>query len=129
MQSPGDRPAGNASLAGVRWGCLTGRALAATGKRSTVAVTQHSERVTDFTVSMPRTPLNFPRVRQVKLLLYFTTLQVTETQLPQLLTRVRPPEFRWLQRLSELPVCSLCSAPGVSLLEPPATPSFQDRLI
>lgn len=94
MQSPGDRPAGNASLAGVHWGCLTGRALAVTGKRSTVAVTQHSERVMDFTVSMPRTPLNFPRVRQVKLLLYFTTLQVTETQLPRLLTRFRPPEFR-----------------------------------
>lgn len=85
---------GNASLAGVRWGCLTGRALPVTGKRSMVAVTQHSERVMDFTLSMPRTPLNFPRVRQVKLLLYFTTLQVTETQLPQLLTRFRPPEFR-----------------------------------
>lgn len=94
MQSPGDRPSGNASLAGVRWGCLTGRVLAVTRKRSTVAIAQHSERVTDFTVSMPRTPLNFPRVRRMKLLLYFTTLQVTETQLPLLLTRFHPPEFR-----------------------------------
>ena len=94
MQSPGDRPAGNASLAGVRWGCLTGRVLTVTRKRSTVAITQHSERVTDFTVSMPRTPLNFAHVRQMKLLLYFTTLQVTETQLPLLLTRFHPPEFR-----------------------------------
>ncbi|KAI4580104.1 hypothetical protein MJT46_001472, partial [Ovis ammon polii x Ovis aries] len=68
MQSPGDRPAGNASLAGVRWGCLTGRVLAVTRKRSTVTITQHSERVTDFTV--------------------------TETQLPLLLTRFHPPEFR-----------------------------------
>ncbi|MXQ91208.1 hypothetical protein E5288_WYG006820 [Bos mutus] len=49
MQSPGDRPSGNASLAGVRWGCLTGRVLAVTRKRSTVAIAQHSERVMDFT--------------------------------------------------------------------------------
>lgn len=58
--SPGDRPAGSASLAAVRWCRLTARALAVTGKRSTVAITQHSERVMDFTVNMRRTPLKFP---------------------------------------------------------------------
>lgn len=57
----------------------------------------------DFTVSMPGTPLNFPHVRQMKLLLYFATPQVTETQLLLPLTRFHPPEFRWLWCLSELP--------------------------
>lgn len=87
-----NRPAGNASLAVVR---LTGHALAVTRKRCcTVAITQHGKKVTDCTASMPRTPLNFPHVRQMKLLLYFATLQVTETQLLLLLTRCHPPEFR-----------------------------------
>jgi hypothetical protein len=93
----------HASLASVRWCCLTGHTPAVTRKRHTVAITQHSGRVTDFTVSMPRTPLNFPRVRQMKLPLYFATLQVTETQLLLLLTRFHPPEFRQLLCLSELP--------------------------
>ena len=93
-ESPGRQAAGSASLAVVRWGCLTGCALVVTRKRGTVAITQHSERVTDFSVNLPRTPLNVPRVRQMKFLLYFATLQVTETQLPLLLTRFRPPEFR-----------------------------------
>lgn len=91
----GDRPAGNASLAGVHWCCLTGHALAVTRKRCcAVAITQHSEKVMDFTASVPRTPLNFPHVRQMKLVLYFATLQVTETQLLLPLTRFHPPEFR-----------------------------------
>lgn len=50
----------HASLAVACCRCLTGRTLAVTGKRRTVAVTQHGERVMDFTVSTPRTPLNFP---------------------------------------------------------------------
>ncbi|KAF7468073.1 Hypothetical predicted protein [Marmota monax] len=75
---------------------------------------------------MPRTPLNFPHVRQMKLTLYFATLQVTETQLPLLLTRFHPPEFRQLRCLSELPVCSLCSTPGVSLPEPADQPCFPE---
>lgn len=77
------------------------------------AVTQPGERVTDGTVSMPRTPLNFPHGRQMKLPLYFTTLQVTETQLPPPLTRFHPPEFRSLPCLSELPgLFSLLSPRG-----------------
>lgn len=68
-----DRPAGYASLAGVYQCYLTEWTLAVTGKHRTVAITQHSDRVTDFTVNIPRTPLNFPHVRQMKLLLYFAT--------------------------------------------------------
>lgn len=110
-----------ASLATVRWCCLTGCTQAVTRKRHTIAITQHSERVTDFTVSMPRTPLNFPHVRQMKLTLYFATLQVTETQLPLLLTRFHPPEFRQLRCLSELPCL-------FSLLYPRGEPARASRL-
>lgn len=110
-----------ASLAIARWCCLTGCTLAVTRKHHTVAITQHRERVTDFTVSMPRTPLNFPHVRQMKLLLYFTTPQVTETQLLLLLTRFRPPEFRQLRCLSELPCL-------FSLLYPRGEPARASRL-
>lgn len=81
----------NHRSAGCPWDALHG------------AVTQPRERVTDGAVSMPRTPLNFPHGRQMKLPLYFTTLQVTETQLPPPLTRFHPPEFRSLPCLSELP--------------------------
>lgn len=91
----GDRPAGNASLAVARWCCLTGRALAVTGKLVLCGCHHPTQqKVTDFTMSMARTPLNFPHVGQMKLLLYFATPQVTETQLPLPLPRSRPPEFR-----------------------------------
>ncbi|EDL90446.1 similar to RIKEN cDNA 2210012G02, isoform CRA_a [Rattus norvegicus] len=52
----------------------------------------------------------------MKLPLYFATLQVTETQLPLLLTWFHPPEFRQLRCLSELP-CLL------SLLYPRGEPT------
>lgn len=119
----GDRPAGNASLAVVRWCSLTGRAQAVTRKHCTVAITQYSKgwQILDFAVSMPRTPLNFPHVRQMKLLLYFATLQVTETQLLLLLTQFHPPEFKWLWCLSELPCL-------FSLLYPRGKPARASQL-
>lgn len=115
-----------ASLVAVHWRCPTGHTLPVTRKHRTGAIAQHRGRVTDFTVRMPRTPLNLPPVRQMKLPLYFATLQVTETQLLLLLLWFHPPEFRQLRCLSELPVCSLCSTPGVSLPEPAGQPFFPE---
>lgn len=94
-------------------GSLITGALAVPGRAPHSAVTQPGERLTDGTVSMPRTPLNFPHGRQMKLPLYFATLQVTETQLPLPLPRFHPPEFRRRPSLSELPgLFSLLSPRG-----------------
>lgn len=57
----------------------------------------------------------------MKLLLYFATLQVTETQLLLLLTQFHPPEFRWLWCLSELPCL-------FSLLYPRGEPARASQL-
>lgn len=55
----GAGPAGEAASAVVR-SCAARDEAAGTRKRGTVAVTQPGERVTDFTGSVPRTPLNIP---------------------------------------------------------------------
>lgn len=100
------------SRGGARGSLITG-ALSVPGKALHDAVTQPGDRLTDGAVSTPRTPLNFPHGRQLKLPLYFATLQVTETQLPLPLPRFHPPEFRRRPGLSELPgLFSLLSPRG-----------------